>query len=80
MFSEVHSPTKEANDGFVSVKQQSTHGRMSRGTRSMKSDYESNMFHSAIEDDDELFREIAADERKDGIMEMAKNFKPHTDL
>ena len=46
----------------------------------MKSDYESNMFHSAIEDDDELFREIAADERKEGIMELAKGFKPHTDL
>ena len=46
----------------------------------MKSDYESNMFHSAIEDDDELFREIAADERKEGIMELAKGFKPHSDL
>lgn len=46
----------------------------------MKSDYESNQFVSAIEDYEDLRKLFEDDEKKDAIIEMARKFKPHTDL
>ena len=48
--------------------------------RSVKSDYESNQFVSAIEDYEDLRKLFEDDEKKDAIIEMARKFKPHTDL
>ena len=76
-----HNPVREDTYNDVAPKQLGKdNGRVSRGCRSMKSDYESKDFISAIEDDEELRKMIEEDEKKDAIIEMARNFKPHTDL
>ena len=76
--SEEGSEVGELNEDTFN--QRSNAAKSARGTRSMKSEYESGMYFSALEDGDDLFREIEQDERKDAIMEMAKKFKPHVDL